>query len=44
MAERDTAAVARKFHEAWNERDPEGGAAVIAMASARGVTAAAPLC
>lgn len=31
MAERDTAAVACKFHEASTERDPEGGAAVIAM-------------
>jgi len=30
MPQPDNVAIARKFHEAWTERDPEGGAALIA--------------
>ena len=30
MSQPDNVAIARKFHEAWTERDPEGGAALIA--------------
>ncbi len=30
MAQADNVAIARKFHEAWTERDPEGGAALLA--------------
>jgi len=30
MAQAENVAIARKFHEAWTERDPEGGAALLA--------------